>query len=40
MAKAQICNVEILDNPSEFSKPFKFEITFECSENLNDGIEK
>lgn len=38
MAKAQILNVELLDNPAEFSKPFKFEITFECSENLNNGI--
>lgn len=37
MAKVQISNVEVLDNPSAFFNPFQFQITFDCIENLSDG---
>lgn len=37
MAKVNICNVEVQDNPSPFLSNFKFQITFECYEELEDG---
>ena len=37
MAKVQVLNLSILDNPTTFINPFKFEVTFECAENLPDG---
>ena len=37
MAKVQVTNVTVLDNPTAFFNPFQFEITFECLENLPDG---
>ncbi|CAH8672155.1 unnamed protein product [Schistosoma rodhaini] len=39
MAKVNICNVEVLDNPASFFDPFKFRITFECHEPLDDDLE-
>ncbi|XP_027197892.2 histone chaperone asf1 [Dermatophagoides pteronyssinus] len=39
MAKAQIVNIVVLDNPSLFFNPFQFEITFECIEDLKDDLE-
>jgi len=35
----QACHdaVTVLDNPTHFTNPFQFEITFECLEPLNDG---
>lgn len=37
MAKVQVLNVAVLDNPSRFGNPFQFEITFECMEDLPEG---
>ena len=37
MAKVQLTNVTVLDNPTSFCNPFQFEITFECLEDLSDG---
>ena len=37
MAKVQVTNVTVLDNPTAFLNPFQFEITFECLEDLKDG---
>lgn len=37
MAKVQVTNVTVLDNPTAFFNPFQFEITFECLEDLPDG---
>ena len=37
MAKVQVLNVSVLDNPSPFRNPFQFEITFECMEDLPEG---
>ena len=37
MAKVQVLNVAVLDNPSRFRNPFQFEITFECMEDLPEG---
>lgn len=37
MAKVQVLNVAVLDNPSPFGNPFQFEITFECMEDLPEG---
>uniref|UniRef100_V9KTF5 Histone chaperone asf1b n=1 Tax=Callorhinchus milii TaxID=7868 RepID=V9KTF5_CALMI len=39
MAKVQVNNVVVLDNPSPFFNPFQFEITFECIEDLPDDLE-
>ncbi|KAL5022550.1 hypothetical protein ScPMuIL_001705 [Solemya velum] len=39
MAKVNILNVVVLDNPSPFLNPFQFEITFECLEDLPDDLE-
>lgn len=39
MAKVQVLNLSILDNPTTFINPFKFEVTFECAENLPDDLE-
>ena len=37
MAKVNIVNVVVLDNPSPFPNPFQFEITFEALEDLSEG---
>lgn len=37
MAKVQVINVAVMDNPSPFRNPFQFEITFECMEDLPEG---
>ena len=34
-----MCNVVVLDNPSQFNNPFQFEITFECIEDLPEDLE-
>uniref|UniRef100_A0A0V0GC72 Putative asf1 like histone chaperone n=1 Tax=Triatoma dimidiata TaxID=72491 RepID=A0A0V0GC72_TRIDM len=39
MAKVQIGNVIVLDNPSSFLNPFQFELTFECIEELKEDLE-
>lgn len=39
MALVNICNVTVLDNPSPFLRPFQFEITFECAEDLPQDLE-
>lgn len=39
MAKINICNVVVKDNPCPFLRPFQFEITFECVEDLNEDLE-
>lgn len=39
MAKVQLCNITVMDNPSPFLNPFQFEITFECIEELKEGKE-
>lgn len=38
MALVNICDVTVLNNPSSFLKPFQFEITFECLEDLPEGM--
>ena len=37
MAKVQVLSVNVLDNPTLFSNSFQFEVTFECTENLETG---
>ncbi|XP_046669645.1 histone chaperone asf1 isoform X1 [Homalodisca vitripennis] len=39
MAKVQLGNVVVLDNPSPFLNPFQFELTFECIEELKEDLE-
>jgi len=39
MARVQIVNVVVLDNPTSFSNPFQFEITFDCIEDLKEDLE-
>jgi len=37
MALVNLVNMVVLDNPTHFSNPFQFEITFECLQSLDDG---
>lgn len=37
MALVDIINVQVLDNPTSFTNPFQFEVTFECIQELSDG---
>ena len=37
MAKVNILNVVVKNNPAKFHDDFQFEITFECIEDLNEG---
>tara|TARA_B110000208_G_scaffold169958_1_gene211118 strand:+ start:550 stop:753 length:204 start_codon:yes stop_codon:yes gene_type:complete len=37
MAVVNVLNVTVLDNPSRFTNPFQFEITFDCLRALPDG---
>ncbi|XP_007532473.1 histone chaperone ASF1B isoform X2 [Erinaceus europaeus] len=39
MAKVSVLNVAVLENPSPFHSPFRFEISFECSEALADDLQ-
>ncbi|KAJ8929461.1 hypothetical protein NQ314_017841 [Rhamnusium bicolor] len=39
MAKVHLCNITVMDNPSQFLNPFQFEITFECIEELKEDLE-
>ena len=38
MSVVNITNVVVLDNPTSFSNPFQFEITFECMQLLSEGM--
>jgi histone chaperone ASF1 len=38
MSLVNIINVVVLDNPASFTNPFQFEITFECLQELSDGM--
>lgn len=37
MSLINITNVLVLDNPTQFTNPVQFEITFECLRELKDG---
>ena len=37
MSLVNIIQVTVLDNPTAFTNPFQFEITFECLQELQDG---
>jgi hypothetical protein len=37
MALVNVVNVVVLNNPTEFTNPFQFEVTFECLQELQDG---
>jgi len=37
MALVNIINMAVLDNPTAFTNPFQFEVTFECLQELPDG---
>lgn len=39
MASINVTNVVVLDNPTAFTNPFQFEITFECLRNLSSDLE-
>ena len=38
MALVNVMNINVLDNPTVFTNPFQFEITFEAKEALPDGV--
>lgn len=39
MTLVTVLNVQVLDNPSGFLDPFKFDITFECTGDLEQDLE-
>mmetsp|Transcript_31052 Transcript_31052/g.35374 ORF Transcript_31052/g.35374 Transcript_31052/m.35374 type:complete len:210 (+) Transcript_31052:128-757(+) len=39
MSLVNVTNVVVLDNPTQFTNPFQFEITFECIQDLSDDLE-
>ena len=39
MTAVNLTNVTVLDNPSPFTNPFQFEVTFECLQPLQDDLE-
>jgi len=39
MAVVNVINMVVLDNPTNFTNPFQFEITFECLQELSDDLE-
>lgn len=39
MNYVNILNVAVLDNPTAFVNPFQFEITFECTQQLQEDLE-
>jgi histone chaperone ASF1 len=39
MTAVNLTNVTVLDNPSPFTNPFQFEVTFECLQELQDDLE-
>lgn len=38
MSVVSLLGVKVLDNPAAFTDPYKFEITFECLEQLRHGM--
>jgi hypothetical protein len=38
MALVNLTNIVVLDNPTSFTNPFTFEVTFECVQELEDGM--
>ena len=38
MNPINVSNVVVLDNPSAFSNPLQFDITFDCYENLEQDL--
>eukprot|EP00245_Coleochaete_scutata_P013322 TRINITY_DN5387_c0_g1_i1.p1 TRINITY_DN5387_c0_g1~~TRINITY_DN5387_c0_g1_i1.p1 ORF type:complete len:183 (+),score=36.34 TRINITY_DN5387_c0_g1_i1:276-824(+) len=39
MSAINITNVAVLDNPTAFTNPFQFEISYECLRPLNEDLE-
>ena len=39
MSLINIINISVLDNPSPFTNPIQFEVTFECLGVLDDDLE-
>jgi hypothetical protein len=37
MALINVTNVHVLDNPTTFTNPFQFMVSFECLQELQDG---
>jgi hypothetical protein len=37
MSLVSLLNVQVLNNPAKFTEPYKFEISFECLEELKNG---
>lgn len=37
MALVNIHNIVVLDNPSPFRNGFRFDVTFECTQELQEG---
>lgn len=39
MAYVTLTNITVLDNPTAFTNPFQFEVTFECAHALEEDLE-
>ena len=38
MSVVSLLGVKVLNNPAKFGDPYRFEITFECLEQLQKGM--
>lgn len=38
MSVVSLLGVKVLNNPALFTAPYEFEITFECLEQLREGL--
>jgi histone chaperone ASF1 len=39
MSVVSLLGVNVLNNPAKFGDPYEFEITFECLESLQKGMQ-
>mmetsp|Transcript_12370 Transcript_12370/g.18130 ORF Transcript_12370/g.18130 Transcript_12370/m.18130 type:complete len:207 (-) Transcript_12370:39-659(-) len=39
MSLVNVTNVVVLDNPTQFTNPFQFELTFDCLQDLSEDLE-
>eukprot|EP00330_Aristerostoma_sp_ATCC50986_P008059 CAMPEP_0114598176 /NCGR_PEP_ID=MMETSP0125-20121206/20509_1 /TAXON_ID=485358 ORGANISM="Aristerostoma sp., Strain ATCC 50986" /NCGR_SAMPLE_ID=MMETSP0125 /ASSEMBLY_ACC=CAM_ASM_000245 /LENGTH=54 /DNA_ID=CAMNT_0001803571 /DNA_START=100 /DNA_END=264 /DNA_ORIENTATION=+ len=39
MSNINVTNIDLVNNPSKFTDPFTFQITFECLKDIQDEIE-
>ena len=38
MSIVNVTSIEVLDNPAKFADPYKLKVTFECLQELPEGV--